>query len=188
MGSDAAPVKGKERLKLLHEFYHQDNMEPFRFSFEEMAESGKSVKDYVAPSGFDFRFPSRVKTGKMFGSIHYLDILAPSLNDELLKRILDIDANVTVSMHMQTMDPVKAAKMLKSTLSNIQKMKIEEQKKAVRSGYDMDLIPTDIVTYEKDTLELLNDLNSSNQKLVRVTFVIGCFGRSKKEMGALTQL
>ena len=187
MGSDAAPVKGKERLKLLHEFYHQDNMEPFRFSFEEMAESGKSVKDYVAPSGFDFRFPSRVKAGKMFGSIHYLDILAPSLTDELLKRILDIDANVTVSMHMQTMDPVKAAKMLKSTLSNIQKMKIEEQKKAVRSGYDMDLIPTDIVTYEKDTLELLNDLNSSNQKLVRVTFVIGCFGRSKKEMEALTQ-
>ena len=50
---------------------------------------------------------------------------------------------------------VKAIKMLKGALTNIQKMKIEEQKKAVRSGYDMDILPTDIITYEKDTLCLL---------------------------------
>lgn len=187
IGTNARAMDGKERLRLLHEFYHQDNLEPFRFSFKELSESGKSVKDYVAPSGFDFRFPSRLKSGRTYGSIHYLDIIAPQMNDELLKRLLDIDANITVSMHMQTMDPVRAIKMLKGALSNIQKMKIEEQKKAVRSGYDMDILPTDIVTYEKDTLELLNDLNSSNQKLIRMTFLIGCFGRTIKEMEALTQ-
>lgn len=187
VGTSATPVNGRERLKLFHEFFHQDSMEPFRFSFEEMAKSGKSVKDYIAPSGFDFRYPSRFKCGKMFGSAHYLDIIAPKMNDELLKKLLDIDSNITVSIHMQTMDPVKAVKMLKGTLSNIQKMKIEEQKKAVRSGYDMDILPTDIVTYEKETMELLYDLNSSNQKLIRTTFLIGCFGRTKKEMETLTQ-
>ncbi len=187
IGTIAKAVNGRERLRLIHEFYHQDNLEPFRFSFKELSQSGKSVKDYVAPSGFDFRFPSRFKSGRTYGSIHYLDILAPQMNDELLKRLLDIDANITISMHMQTMDPVKAIKMLKGALSNIQKMKIEEQKKAVRSGYDMDILPTDIVTYERDTLELLNDLNSSNQKLIKMTFLIGCFGRSIKEMENLTQ-
>ena len=105
-------------------------MEPFRFSFKELAESGKSVKDYIAPPGFDFRYPSRFKTGKMYGSVHYLDIIAPRFNDELLKKLLDIDDNLTITMHMQTMDPVKAIKMLKGALTNIQKMKIEEQKKA----------------------------------------------------------
>nr|MCR5626607.1 conjugal transfer protein TraE [Lachnospiraceae bacterium] len=187
IGTIAREVDGKERLKLIHEFYHQDNLEPFRFSFKEMSVSGKSEKDYVAPSGFDFRFPSRVKSGRTYGSIHYLDIIAPQMNDELLKRLLDIDSNISISMHMQTMDPVKAIKMLKGAISNIQKMKIEEQKKAVRGGYDMDIIPPDIVTYEKDTLELLYDLNSSNQKLIRMTFIIGCFGRNIKEMENLTQ-
>lgn len=100
----------------------------------------------------------------MYGSVHYLDIIAPKFDDELLKKLLDLDANLTITMHMQTMDPVKAIKMLKGALTNIQKMKIEEQKKAVRSGYDMDILPTDIITYEKDTLDLLDDLNSSNQK------------------------
>ena len=63
-------------------------MEPFRFSFKELSESGKSVKDYIAPPGFDFRYPSRFKTGKMYGSVHYLDIIAPRFNDELLKSCL----------------------------------------------------------------------------------------------------
>lgn len=111
----------------------------FRFSFQEMAESGKSVKDYIAPPGFNFRYPSRFKSGSMYGSVHYLDIIAPRFNDELLKKLLDIDDNFTITMHMQTMDPVKAIKMLKGALTNIQKMKIEEQKKGcpqwIRYGY-----------------------------------------------------
>ncbi len=64
----------------------------------------------------------------MYGSVHYLDIIARSF-DELLKKLLDLDANLTITMHMQTMDPVKAIKMLKGALTNIQKMKIEEGRK-----------------------------------------------------------
>lgn len=123
----------------------------------------------------------------MYGSVHYLDIIAPKFDDELLKKLLDLDANLTITMHMQTMDPVKAIKMLKGALTNIQKMKIEEQKKAVRSGYDMDILPTDIITYEKDTLDLLDDLNSSNQKMVKMTFLLTCYGRNKRELENITQ-
>ena len=187
MGTNAHSLDGKERLRVLHEYFNQGNMEPFHFSFKELSESGKSVKDYIAPPGFDFRYPNRFRSGKMFGCVHYLDIIAPRFTDELLKRLLDIDDNLTVTMHMQTMDPVKAIKMLKGALTNIQKMKIEEQKKAVRSGYDMDILPTDIITYEKDTLELLDDLNSSNQKIIKMTFLITTYGETKKKMEALQQ-
>lgn len=187
LGTHCNPLDGKERLRVLHEYFNQYTMEPFNFSFKEKAESGKSEKDYIAPPGFDFRYPSRLKSGRMYGCVSYLEMIAPQLNDELLKRLLDIDSNISISIHMQTMDPVKASKMLKGALSNIQKMKIEEQKKAVRSGYDMDIMPPDIVAYEKDTLDLLDDLNSSNQKLVKTTFLITCWGRTKKELENLFQ-
>lgn len=104
LGTHAKSLDGKERLRILHEYFNQDTMEPFRFSFKELAESGKSVKDYIAPPGFDFRYPSRFKAGKMYGSVHYLDIIAPKFDDELLKKLLDLDANLTITMHMQTMD------------------------------------------------------------------------------------
>ncbi len=187
IGTSARALDGKERLRILHEYFNQGTMEPFRFSFKELAESGKSMKDYIAPPGFDFRYPTRFKSGNMYGSVSYLDIIAPTFNDELIKKLLDIDDNLTLTMHMQTMDPVKAIKRLKGALTNIQKMKIEEQKKAVRSGYDMDILPTDIITYEKDTMELLDDLNTSNQKLVKMTFLITCYGRTKRELENITQ-
>ena len=187
IGTLARGLDGKERLRILHEYFNQDTMEPFRFSFKDLAESGKSVKDYIAPPGFDFRYPNRFKSGNMYGCVSYLDIIAPKFTDELIKQLLDIDANLTISMHMQTEDPVKAIKKLKAVISNIQKMKIEEQKKAVRSGYDMDILPTDIVTYERDTLELLDDLNTSNQKLIKMTFLITCYGRSKSKLENITQ-
>ncbi|MFR2826206.1 MAG: hypothetical protein ACLTCQ_17820 [Enterocloster bolteae] len=40
-----------------------------------MAESGKSVKDYIAPPGFDFRYPNRFKSGSMYGCVSYLDMI-----------------------------------------------------------------------------------------------------------------
>ena len=187
IGTLARGLDGKERLRILHEYFNQDTMEPFRFSFKDLAESGKSVKDYIAPPGFDFRYPNRFKSGNMYGCVSYLDIIAPKFTDELIKQLLDIDANLTISMHMQTEDPVKAIKKLKAVISNIQKMTIEEQKKAGRSGYDMDILPTDIVTYEKDTLEFLDDLNTSNQKMINMTFLITCYGRTKRELESLMQ-
>ena len=186
IGARVRRLDGKERLRILHDFFNQDSMEEFRFSFKELAESGKSVKDYIAPSGFDFRYPKRFKAGDMYGCVSYVEIIAPRFTDELVKKILDIDDNLAVTMHMQTMDPVKAIKMVKKALTDIQKMKIEEQKKAVRAGYDMDILPTDIVTYEKDMLELLDDLNTSNQKIVKMTFLITTFGRTKRKLENLT--
>ena len=172
IGTLARGLNGRERLRILHEYFNQDTMEPFRFSFKDLAESGKSVKDYIAPPGFDFRYPNRFKSGNMYGCVSYLDIIAPKFTDELIKHLLDIDANLTISMHMQTEDPVKAIKKLKAVISNIQKMKIEEQKKAVRSGYDMDIIPSDLATFGGEAKRLLQDLQTRNERLFLVTILI----------------
>jgi hypothetical protein len=187
LGTNARCLDGRERLRILYEFFNQDKMEPFQFSFKEMAESGNSVKDFIAPQGFEFRYPGRFKAGHMFGAVKYLDIISPKLNDELLKKLLDIDSNLSVSIHMQTIEPTEAIKLLKHALSEVQKTKIDEQKKAVRSGYDMEILPTDIVLYEKNTMDLLDDLNSSNQKLIWTTVLISCFGRNKRELEGVTQ-
>ena len=187
IGAPAKAMDGKERLCLLHEYFNQYSMEAFRFSYKEMALAGLGVKDYVAPPGFDFRNPCSFKSGKMYGSVFYLDMSAPRFTDGLVKKLLDIDSNITVTIHMNTADPVKALKMVKKALTNIQKTKIDEQKKAVRSGYDMDILPADITTYEKDTLELLEDLNTSNQKIINATFLITCYGRTKSSMEKLVQ-
>lgn len=57
-------------------------------------------------------------------------------------------------------------------MSDLQKMKIEEQKKAVRAGYDMDIIPTDLATYGEEAQNLLQDLQSRNERMFLVTVLV----------------
>lgn len=187
LGTNVRVLTGAERLLVLHDYFNQGTMEPFRFSYSDMAKSGHSIKDYIAPSAFDFRFPSRFKMGKLFGSMFYVDFICPKLSDEMLRKLLGLDSNISVTLHMETKDPAEAIKSLKKALSNIQAEKINEQKKAVRTGYDMDIIPTDIVTYEQDTIEYLDDLNTSNQKVVRTLMVIGVFAQTKEELKNMEQ-
>ena len=47
-----------------------------------------------------------------------------------------------VTMHIQSVDQNKAIKSIKHTITELDRSKIEEQKKAVRSGYDMDISAT----------------------------------------------
>ncbi len=75
------------------------------------------------------------------GRCPFLQILAPELTDRLLAELLDLDDAVTVNLHIQSIDQAQAIKNIKRKMSDLQKMTIEEQKKAVRAGYDMDIIP-----------------------------------------------
>ena len=69
-----------------------------------------------------------------------MQILAPELNDRMLADFLDMESSLIVSLHVQSVDQVKAIKTIKRKITDLQKMTIEEQKKAVRSGYDLSLI------------------------------------------------
>ena len=82
------------------------------------------------------------------------------------------DSNITVNFHIRTIDQAKAIKSIKSKITDLDKMKIEEQKKAVRSGYDMDIIPSDLATFGGEAKRLLQDLQTRNERLFLVTILI----------------
>lgn len=147
-----------------------------------VAKTGLGTKDFIAPTGFDFRNDSYFRMGQTFGCVSYLQITSPELTDKMLADFLDMEENLIVNIHVQPVDPKVAIKSLKNILSNIQKMKIEEQKKAVRSGYDMDIIPTDISTYGEEAENLLNELQSRNEKMFKVTFLLMNTADSKRKL------
>ena len=182
LGAAARPLNGLERLKILHDTMNMDTKEPFKFHYGMVAKTGLGTKDFIAPTGFDFRNDSYFRMGQTFGCVSYLQITSPELTDKMLADFLDMEENLIVNIHVQPVDPKVAIKSLKNILSNIQKMKIEEQKKAVRSGYDMDIIPTDISTYGEEAENLLNELQSRNEKMFKVTFLLMNTADSKRKM------
>lgn len=172
LGVMAKALNGVERLEVIHNTFNMDTRQSFHFNYGMIADTGLSTKDFIAPTGFDFSSDTTFKMGGVIGGVSYLQIIAPELTDKMLAEFLDIEESIIINLHIQSIDQREAIKKLKMTLSNIQKMKIEEQKKAVRSGYDMDIIPPDIATYGNEAQSLLNELQSRNEKMFRVTFII----------------
>nr|WP_270599126.1 DUF87 domain-containing protein [Faecalicoccus pleomorphus] len=172
LGVPSAPMDGQERLALLHSQMHPGSREPFRFSWQDIPRTGMGTKDFIAPDSFDFRQSRTFRVGQYWGAASYLQILASELSDKLLAEILELDAEMTVTMHIQTVDQLKAIKTIKGKLSDIGKMKVEEQRKAVRAGYDPDILPPDLITFSKDAAELLADLQSRNERMFLLTFTV----------------
>lgn len=144
LGVRTQRLNGKQRLKLFHSVLRMDSKEPFCFDWNMLASSGMTTKDFIAPSSFEFKERNTFQTGDKIGNVSFLQIIAPELNDRVLSDFLELESNLIVTMHIQSIDQMQAIKTIKRKLTDLQRMKIEEQKKAVRAGYDMDIISTDL--------------------------------------------
>ena len=182
LGVACSPMNGIERLHLLHGIFHMDGQTPFRFSWDWLAPSGLSTKDFIAPSSFEFKNGRMFRMGKMFGAVSFLQILAPELNDRMLADFLDMESSQIVSLHIQSVDQISAIKTVKRKITDLDRAKIEEQKKAVRAGYDMDIIPSDLATYGTEAKKLLQDLQSRNERMFLVTFLVVNTADSQRQL------
>ena len=182
LGVAAEPLNGKDRLALMHGMFHMDEQLDFHFSWDWLAPTGLSVKDFIAPSSFEFRNRKEFGVGKKLGAVSFLQILAPELNDRMLAEFLDMESSLIVTMHVQSVDQVKAIKTVKRKITDLQKMTIEEQKKAVRSGYDMDIIPSDLATYGNEAKKILQDLQSRNERMFLLTFLVLNTANNKQQL------
>ena len=183
LGVAARTLDGKERLFQLHAVFHMDEQFPFQFEWDWLAPSGLSTKDFIAPSSFEFRTGKQFRMGKKYGAVSFLQILAPELNDRLLADFLDMESSLIVSMHIQSVDQVKAIKTVKRKITDLDRSKIEEQKKAVRAGYDMDIIPSDLATYGSEAKKLLQDLQSRNERMFLLTFLVLNTADNPRQLG-----
>ena len=172
LGVAAEVLDGKARLAQLHAIFHMDEQGPFQFEWDWLAPSGLSTKDFIAPSGFEFRTGKQFRMGRKYGAVSFVQILAPELNDRMLADFLDMESSLIVNLHIQSVDQVKAIKTVKRKITDLDRSKIEEQKKAVRAGYDMDIIPSDLATYGNEAKKLLQDLQSRNERMFLVTFLV----------------
>lgn len=182
LGVQAKSLNGSERLELMHRQLHIGDDAKFHFDWKYLAGSGLSVKDFIAPSSFAFPTGRYFQIGDMYGCMSFLSIDASDISDRLLADFLSMESSQIVTMHIQSVDQNEAIKTIKHTITELDRSKIEEQKKAVRAGYDMDIIPSDLATYGKDAKALLKELQSQNERMFLLTFLVMNTGKTKQEL------
>ena len=181
IGAATKPLNGKERLQVLHGLMHPDG-ELFSFEWDWLPKTGLSVKDYIAPSSFQFGNTRMFRMGKKLGAASFLQILAPELNDRMLADFMEAQDGLMVTLHIRSIDHNEAIKTIKRKITDLDAMKIAEQKKAVRAGYDMDIIPSDLATYGGEAKNLLRDLQSRNERMFLLTFLVVNFADTRQKL------
>ena len=182
LGVIAQTLNGKERLELMHAQFHMGDDAKFFFDWKETVKAGASVKDVIAPSSFDFKNGRLFKMGETYCTLSFLQITASDISDRMLADFLGMESSQIVTMHLQSVNQNEAIKTIKHTITELDRSKIEEQKKAVRAGYDMDIIPSDLATYGKDAKALLKELQSQNERMILMTFLIMNTGNTQQDL------
>lgn len=182
MNVSIEPLNGVERLSIInyllnHSTKHYKDLEEFETI------DMKSSKDLIAPKLMDFESHSdEFKVNNKYATTLHLQIDATELSDRVLADFLEVDQEVMVSMHIRGLGQQQAVKMVKTKTSDLDSIKIEEQKKALRSGYDIDILPTDLNMHVDESKKILQELQRENERYFYLTFTITVFEKNRKDL------
>ena len=182
LGVPSRTLTGEERLKIFYETFHPEDPDSFRFSWDDLAMSGLTTKDYIAPTSFTFKDGRYSLIGQTPCAASFLDIQASQLRDDLLSQFLEIDANLIVNLHIRSVEQNEAVKQIRRKVSELDSRKIEEQKRAVRSGYDMEILPADLTNTGQEAKHMLSDLQTRNERMFLVSVLFLNMENSKKDL------
>lgn len=187
-GSKCKVLDGYERLELLFRIFHPATAEKLLWNFDMPVKTGLSSKDFIAPSSFSFKSGPELNATKYFrsgdrvGAVSYLSIFASDMEDRIVSDILSLDSNVWISIHADALPRDEALQLAKDNLTSVQAMIIDEQKSAVASGYDMDILPPEMETYRDAGEKLYHDLQRKDEQLFIVTITIVQTAETRKKL------
>lgn len=184
MGVVTESLNGLDRLSIIN--YLLNGNTPYYLELENTPKEllkEYNLKDAIAPKTMDFGYKNdEFKINNKYAATLHLSIEASELSDRALAEYLDLELEMLVSMHIYSLEQQKAVKMVKMKASDLDSIKIEEQKKAIKAGYDMDILPTDLNMHVEESRKILSDLQRENEKYFYLTFTITVFEDTAKDL------
>ena len=172
IGCQSFSLDGTERLKVLHDIYRQCGSSDFQFDYADIWRTGLTPKDFIAPNSLSFKEKKRFMLGQHFAQVSFLRISAPELSDRFLSDLTELTGNMTITLNIKSIPQNEAVKRIRKQLAIAESNKISEQRKAVKSGFDMDMIPSDLKNYIAETERFLAELQDNNQRMFEINFLI----------------
>jgi len=171
LGCEVKSLSGHERLELFHNTF-KDNNDKFTFDYDSLFISDLKTKDFISPQSFNFTNKNTFEFGNKIGQVVYLKDLPPDLSDKLLSELSDTPISMQISMQVTSVDQDKALDLVKRKISFMDQQKIDEQLKAIKAGYDAEMIPHELRRSIVEAEELLDDLQNKNQRMFKFTMLI----------------
>lgn len=179
IGSNIEKLKANERIRIIADIFRGVNQEIRPISSSEFLRGAE--KSLCCPDYFEFKKDYFMYNDK-FARMVYLKHLPSSLVDDMLKDLCETSLPIVVTVNIAPVEPSEAIKVVKRQLTAMRSNKMQKEKKASQHGVYSDVISDDLKQSLAEAEELLNDLQSKNQKMFLLNLVVMVTGTSFDEL------
>lgn len=183
MGSKITEMDSNQRVGIMKDIFRGVDIVIPEFSIHDYKRG--TERGYIAPDYFEFK-PDYFMFNDQYARCIFIRELPASLADRLISDLTDSGLNMLLSINIAPVDPGTALKVVKRQLTSMEQNKLEQQKKAIRSGYSADIISHDLKHSLIEAEELLDDLQNKNQKMFLVNCIIMHMANSYEELNQAT--
>lgn len=181
MGTEVESVDGKARLCLINNILNPDV--DLYFQYKDLLYSDLTTHSMIAPTNFHFKKNKHTfEFGDCVGEVLFLKDYPAELSDKLIFELFELPHNFTVSLHIEPIPQDDAFDLVKTKVAFMEQQKVDEQKKALKIGYDFEMIPYELRYSLEEAKELLDDLQNKDQKLFRVTFLLFIHAENEEKL------
>lgn len=185
LGSKCIELNAIERLKILHDFY-RDNEDEFDFDMKNSAKKGHSFKEYIIP-----RMPKFKSTyftfEEKYGRVLYLSNYPRYIKDSIVSELCDLNKNLMYSMDIISIPTDEAVKETENKLLGVNTNITNWQRRQVANNNFSAVIPYDMELQRNECKEFLDDLIVRDQKMMLCNITIVHLANSKEELESDTE-
>ena len=169
IGSNIEKLKANERIRIIADIFRGVNQEIRPINTSQFMRGAE--KSLCCPDYFEFKKDYFLYNDK-FARMVYLKHLPSSLVDDLLKELCETSLPIVTTVNIAPVEPSEAIKVVKRQLTAMRSNKMQKERKAAQNGVFTDVISDDLKQSLEEGEELLNDLQSKNQKMFLLVVMI----------------
>lgn len=185
LGISFKEMDGLDRLMIFRKLLRRENF--LDFSYEDIAISGLSTRDFIAPNYLKFE-KDHLRIDDAYARILYVKQYPTFLNDKLIKNILDTGIELAISLHAKPYDTADALKKIKTVKSSVRREMIKSQKAAAKAGYGSDLaVGGKAIETSRETEKWTEELQDNDQKMFSGVMTVYLIADSLEELNNYTE-
>lgn len=185
LGITFRELEGLDRLLIFRKLLRKEAF--LDFTYEDIALSGLSTRDFIAPSYLKFD-KDYMRIDDSYARVLYVRQYPTFLNDKLLKNILDTGIELAISLHAKPYDTAMAMKKIKTVQSSVRREMIKSQKAAAKAGVPGNLMVGGKATEtSRETEKWTEELQDNDQKMFTGVMAVYLVADSLEELNNHTE-
>ncbi len=185
MGISFKECDGLERLTIFRKILRNEAF--LDFDYQDIAISGLSTKDFIAPNYLKFE-KDYMRIDDQFARVLYVRQYPTFLNDKLIKNILDTGIELAIAVYCKPYETASALKKINTIGSSARREMIKGQKTGFKEGISEDLaVGGKAKETSRETEKWTAELQDNDQKMFSGVIAIFFMADSLEELNNYTE-